>query len=144
MCAQLKLGLPTCLIVYSLGTYYAKCMYWVSVTIIIQLSACIHIYMYVCVHKIIEIYIHVHVCIFKWMFAIGGEVLAHESADYNRVYKTSLDYPEVFWSSLAKKFLTWRENAFETINSCDFKKGRIEWFRGGILNASGNKHILMH
>ena len=93
----------------------------------------------VCVHIIIETYIG----IFKLMFVIGGEVLAHESADYNRVYKTSLDYPEVFWSSLAKKFLTWRENAFETINSCDFREGRIEWFKGGILNASGNKHILM-
>ena len=76
------------------------------------------------------------------MFVIGGEVLAHESADHKRVYEISLEYPEVFWSSLARRLLKWRTDDFETINSCDFSKGRIEWFRGGTLNASGNQHIL--
>ena len=84
-------------------------------------------------------YVYTSVC----LSYIGGKVLAHESADYHRVYQASLDYPEVFWSSLAKKLLTWRESAFETIDSCDFSKGRIEWFKGGILNASGNQHILL-
>ena len=73
---------------------------------------------------------------------IGGEILAHESANYKSVYLTSLDYPEVFWSSLAKRLLKWRGGDFETINSCDFKRGHVEWFKDGTLNASGNQRIV--
>ena len=67
---------------------------------------------------------------------LGEEVLAYESADYHRVYKTSLDYPEVFWSSLAKKLLHWKRE-FVAVNCCNPKAGHIEWFKEGILNASG-------
>ena len=74
--------------------------------------------------------------------AVDKEILAHESADYHRVYEASLEYPEVFWVKLAKKLLKWREDAFESINSCDLSSGHVEWFSGGTLNVNGNKHIL--
>ena len=77
----------------------------------------------------------VHIC------HAGGEVIAYESGNYKSVHQTSLDYPEVFWSSLAKRLLKWRTDEFETISSCDFSKAHIEWFKGGTLNASGNQHI---
>ena len=78
---------------------------------------------------------------FSCYCVLGEEVLAYESADYQRVHRTSLDYPEVFWSNLAKKLLVWRCKDFVTINCCVPETGHIEWFKEGKLNASGKLQI---
>ena len=82
--------------------------------------------------------VHLFIVIVRY---IGEEVLAYESADYQRVRWTSLKYREVFWSSLAKKLLVWRCEDFVAIDCCSPKTGHIEWFKEGKLNASGKLQI---
>ena len=51
--------------------------------------------------------------------------------------KFSLDHPEEFWSTLARKRLKWYKD-FDNVMECDMKKGEFSWFRGGQLNVSVN------
>ena len=59
------------------------------------------------------------------------------------MYKNSIADPDSFWRSQASQNLTWIKEPTQ-ISSCDMRKGKIEWFKDGILNASYNcidKHL---
>ena len=60
------------------------------------------------------------------------------TADYDSIYRHSINKPEVFWADRAKEYLHW-EQPFDTVMEADPKAG-IQWFRGGRINASGNSN----
>jgi acetyl-CoA synthetase len=56
---------------------------------------------------------------------------------YREMHARSLEEPEAFWAEQAEKYLTW-EKPWERVLDYDFDEARIEWFGGGVLNASTN------
>lgn len=59
------------------------------------------------------------------------------------LHRYSLENSDEFWSTLARSRLTWSKD-FDTISDCDFPNGKIRWFEGGQLNASGDyKNIFL-
>ncbi len=57
--------------------------------------------------------------------------------EYERLYKESIEDPETFWAAEAKKYLSWEKN-WDMVLEYDPDEARIEWFKGGALNASYN------
>ena len=58
-------------------------------------------------------------------------------AEYEAMYKRSVDDPEGFWAEMAEKNLTWYKK-WDKVLDYDFNKPYIKWFTGGKLNASYN------
>jgi acetyl-CoA synthetase len=58
-------------------------------------------------------------------------------AEYEKLYKKSVDDPEGFWAEMAEKQLTWYKK-WDKVSEWDFQKPEIKWFIGGKLNASYN------
>jgi acetyl-CoA synthetase len=58
-------------------------------------------------------------------------------AEYEKIYKRSIDDPEGFWAEMAEENLTWYKK-WDKVLECDFYKPEIKWFQGGRLNASYN------
>ena len=58
-------------------------------------------------------------------------------ADYQRLYRQSVDDPETFWGEQAKAFLDWFK-PWDEVCSGSLSKGDIRWFSGGELNISHN------
>jgi len=56
---------------------------------------------------------------------------------YREMHARSLQEPEAFWAEQAERYLTW-EKPWERVLDYDFDEARIEWFGGGVLNASTN------
>jgi acetyl-CoA synthetase len=56
---------------------------------------------------------------------------------YKDWYRRSIEDADNFWAEQARKYLTW-EKEWDQVLRYDFKEGVIEWFRGGVLNASYN------
>ena len=56
---------------------------------------------------------------------------------YDDLYKRSLEDPEGFWAEQAGKYLSW-DRTWESVLKQDSKEARIEWFKGGVLNACYN------
>ncbi|MBU2591054.1 MAG: acetate--CoA ligase [Nitrospinota bacterium] len=56
--------------------------------------------------------------------------------EYEKLYKESIDDPEGFWAKRAET-LDWFKK-WDTVLDYDFIDPRIEWFKGGKLNASVN------
>lgn len=52
------------------------------------------------------------------------------------LYRFSIEDSETFWSRLARSRLAWSKD-FTAVSNHDFKTGKIRWFEGGALNASG-------
>jgi len=64
-------------------------------------------------------------------------------AEYEKIYKKSVEDPEGFWGEMAEKQLTWYKK-WDKVLEYDFMKPEIKWFQGGKLNASYNcldRHI---
>jgi acetyl-CoA synthetase len=64
-------------------------------------------------------------------------------AEYEALYKRSIDDPEGFWGEMAEKNLTWFKK-WDKVLDYDFNKPYIKWFSGGKLNVSYNcldRHI---
>ena len=80
----------------------------------------------------------------KYPVAESTKSKANLSEDvFNSLYKNSIADPDSFWRSQASQNLTWIKEPTQ-ISSCDMRKGKIEWFKDGILNASYNcidKHL---
>ena len=80
----------------------------------------------------------------KYPVAESTKSKANISEDvFNSLYKNSIADPDSFWRSQASQNLTWIKEPTQ-ISSCDMRKGKIEWFKDGILNASYNcidKHL---
>ena len=58
-------------------------------------------------------------------------------AEYEKLYKRSVEDPEGFWGEMAEKNLTWFKK-WDKVLDYDFNKPYIKWFSGGKLNASYN------
>ncbi|HSH28665.1 MAG TPA: acetyl-coenzyme A synthetase N-terminal domain-containing protein, partial [Thiohalobacter sp.] len=60
-----------------------------------------------------------------------------DAADYDSMYRRSVEDPEGFWSEQAEQFLTWFK-PWNQVLEWDFHKAHIRWFEGGRLNACYN------
>ncbi len=58
-------------------------------------------------------------------------------AQYEKLYKESIESPQTFWPRMATEFLSWLA-PFTKLNDCDMKQGRAAWFIGGKLNVTLN------
>ena len=56
---------------------------------------------------------------------------------YREMHARSLEEPEAFWAEQAENYITW-EKPWERVLDYDLDEARIEWFGGGVLNASSN------
>jgi acetyl-CoA synthetase len=64
-------------------------------------------------------------------------------AEYEALYKRSVEDPEGFWGEMAEKNLDWYRK-WDKVLEWDFTKPSIKWFQGGKLNVSYNcldRHI---
>ncbi len=59
------------------------------------------------------------------------------AAQYERLYRESVERPEIFWAARAREFLTW-ETEFSAVCDADFTLGTASWFEGGRLNVTLN------
>jgi acetyl-CoA synthetase len=58
-------------------------------------------------------------------------------ADYQRMYRQSVEQPELFWAGQAKAYLDW-STPWTEVRHADLKTGEARWFAGGKLNVSYN------
>ena len=58
-------------------------------------------------------------------------------ADYQRLYRQSIEQPDTFWAEQAKSFLDWI-TPWHTVQHSDIHTGAAQWFAGGQLNVSYN------
>ena len=57
--------------------------------------------------------------------------------DYRRLYRQSIERPELFWAEQARLFLDWFK-PWRSVHHGDFAKGQASWFKGGQLNVAYN------
>jgi acetyl-CoA synthetase len=57
--------------------------------------------------------------------------------DYQRLYRQSIEQPDIFWAEQAKRFLHWI-TPWHTVQHSDINTGAAQWFAGGQLNVSYN------
>jgi len=57
--------------------------------------------------------------------------------EYDALYRRSIEDPEGFWAEKAREYLTW-DKPWDRVLDYDFNEARIEWFKGGVLNACAN------
>ena len=60
-----------------------------------------------------------------------------DPAQYQSMYKQSIEDPDAFWSEQAGAFLDWIQ-PWTQVSEADMAQGRIAWFKGGALNVSVN------
>jgi len=58
-------------------------------------------------------------------------------AEYEAIYRRSVEDPEGFWAEMAEKNLSWFRK-WDRVLEYDFEKPFVKWFSGGKLNASYN------
>ncbi|WP_025996633.1 acetate--CoA ligase [Pseudomonas viridiflava] len=58
-------------------------------------------------------------------------------ADYQRLYRQSIDHPEEFWAEQANAFLDWSA-PWSQVHQADLATGHATWFKDGKLNVSHN------
>jgi acetyl-CoA synthetase len=56
---------------------------------------------------------------------------------YEKMYKESIETPDVFFGNLAKELLDWY-TPFHTVKNGSFEHGDVNWFQGGQINVSFN------
>ncbi len=68
-----------------------------------------------------------------------GSAKAHigSMAEYEKLYKKSVEDPEGFWADLAEKRLSWHKK-WNKVLEYDFHKPETKWFQGGKLNVAYN------
>uniref|UniRef100_A0A8C6S7Q6 Propionate--CoA ligase n=1 Tax=Neogobius melanostomus TaxID=47308 RepID=A0A8C6S7Q6_9GOBI len=82
----------------------------------------------------------------------GGKVAAvmPEAAGFQGVtdratlQEFSHAHSDSFWAAMANHRLTWT-SAYDTVQDCDLRRGKVKWFVGGKLNVSVNcldRHVL--
>ena len=57
--------------------------------------------------------------------------------DYQRLYRQSVEQPEMFWAEQATAFLDWIK-PWDVLHESDMQRGHASWFKGGQLNVSHN------
>jgi acetyl-CoA synthetase len=58
-------------------------------------------------------------------------------AQYQTMYRRTIDDPEGFWAEQAEQFVTWFK-PWDRVRNSDLSKGQVRWFEGGQLNVSYN------
>jgi len=58
-------------------------------------------------------------------------------ADYQALYRQSIQHPEEFWAQQAERFIDWYR-PWDRVMDWDFHEPRIRWFDGAELNVSHN------
>ncbi len=74
------------------------------------------------------------------LYAVKPEIAATvniNQAEYQALYRRSIEEPEQFWAEQAEQFLDWSQ-PWHTVMEYDYPKGFIRWFEGGKLNVSVN------
>ena len=66
-----------------------------------------------------------------------GKSTAENLNTYQRLYKKSIEEPEVFWSEQARNYLSWIKEP-SAVGAGTFIEGDINFFAGGKLNVSYN------
>ena len=66
-----------------------------------------------------------------------NEGLPITAQDYQRLYRQSMEHPEIFWANVAQR-LDWSRNPSVIDNSSFETPVTIRWFEDGILNACHN------
>jgi acetyl-CoA synthetase len=74
--------------------------------------------------------------IFEPPIALSREAHVRSLAEYEEIYKRSIEDPEGFWAEKAEQ-LEWFKK-WEHVLEADFTKAATRWFTGGKLNASFN------
>ena len=74
--------------------------------------------------------------IFEPPIALSRGAYVKSLAEYEEVYKRSIEDPEGFWAEMADQ-LEWFKK-WDRVLEADFPRGVIRWFTGGKLNASYN------
>ena len=69
--------------------------------------------------------------------APADAVSAKSMAEYEAMYKRSMEDPEGFWAERAEAMLTW-DKKWDKVLEADMHKPEIKWFQGGKLNVSVN------
>ncbi|NWA04588.1 acetate--CoA ligase [Pseudomonas gingeri] len=67
-------------------------------------------------------------------------------ADYQRLYRDSIDHPDTFWAEQARRFLDW-SRPWDKVQQWDLRTGQAQWFAGARLNVSYNcidRHLAEH
>lgn len=62
--------------------------------------------------------------------------LAYVTENYDALHEESLKNPARFWGDLGRRRLRWMKN-FDEVMDCDMNQGKMSWFNGGVLNATG-------
>jgi len=58
-------------------------------------------------------------------------------ADYQRLYRQSVEQPDTFWAEQATAFVDWSK-PWDKVQECDLATGKALWFKGAELNVSYN------
>jgi acetyl-CoA synthetase len=57
--------------------------------------------------------------------------------EYQKLYRSSLDDPDAYWSAQARQYLSWYKE-WDFVARHDMDEAKVKWFCGGTLNASYN------
>ena len=74
------------------------------------------------------------------LYSVPSNIKARALIDgdtYQRMYRQSIEEPDVFWADQAKTFLDWYQ-PWHTVSAADLPNGNVRWFDGGELNVSVN------
>ncbi|HET6498819.1 MAG TPA: acetate--CoA ligase [Coriobacteriia bacterium] len=58
-------------------------------------------------------------------------------AEYEEMYRRSVEDPEGFWAEMADEYLHWHQK-WDTVLTYEFDTPRVEWFKGGKTNVAYN------
>ena len=79
-----------------------------------------------------------HEKVYPAMGASDAETSA-KFEEYKKLWKLSVDSPDIFWNDAARKYLTWfKEPPSPKAGLGSFHEGDVNWFAGGKLNAAYN------
>ena len=74
-----------------------------------------------------------------------NNLLPKNLQQYEKLYKQSVDHPEVFWTDVAESFI-WK-NKWSKVVDFDFSKPSFKWFKDAKLNITENcldRHVESH
>ncbi len=83
--------------------------------------------------------VYVEKRVFKPSKEFVDKALLKSEAEYEKMYKRSIDDPEGFWGEMAEKHIDWFKKWDGPVEKYDFKGNiNVEYFKGGKLNITYN------
>lgn len=68
---------------------------------------------------------------------INNDNKENSFSDYQKLYRSSIEDSDRFWSFHSKRLLTWYKE-FTIVSSGSLQDGNVEWFKDGLLNVAYN------